>query len=278
VGPQRNSGKANREARSARVAAYYESGAAAEWARLDAHRTEYGVTLRTLVRHLSQPSRVLDAGGGPGRYAIELARRGHAVTLLDLSRACLDLAKLKATEAGVAFEAIVQANVLDLSELASNSYDAVLALGPLYHLTDGRDRLSALDELVRVSRPEGIVFVAFITRYAPFRNRVAEDPGWFAARRDLAREILETGVHSHSGLFTDAHFIRPSEAIAFLEQTGLRVIDVVGCEGVAVGREERINTLQGDAWEWWLTINETLGREPALYGASDHLLCVGQKL
>ncbi len=73
-----------------------------EWERMDRHRTEFGVTLRALAEHLPPPpGRVLDCGGGPGRYAIELARRGYEVMLYDLSAACLRLAREKAAEAGV---------------------------------------------------------------------------------------------------------------------------------------------------------------------------------
>jgi ubiquinone/menaquinone biosynthesis C-methylase UbiE len=60
-----------------------------EWERLGRHRTEFAVTIRALAGHLPPPpARVLDCGGGPGRYAIELARRGYDVTLFDLSPAC----------------------------------------------------------------------------------------------------------------------------------------------------------------------------------------------
>jgi len=54
------------------------------------HRTEFAVTMRALADHLPPPpARVLDCGGGPGRYAIELARQGYEVTLFDLSAGCL---------------------------------------------------------------------------------------------------------------------------------------------------------------------------------------------
>ena len=76
---------------------YYGQEAEAEWRRLDRHRTEFAVTLRALGEHLEPPpARVLDCGGGPGRYAIELARQGYEVTLFDLSPECLQLARSKA--------------------------------------------------------------------------------------------------------------------------------------------------------------------------------------
>jgi len=65
--------------------------------------------LRALQEHLpAPPARVLDCGGGPGRYSIELARRGYGVTLFDLSPECLRLAQSKAQEAGVHLEGFEQ--------------------------------------------------------------------------------------------------------------------------------------------------------------------------
>ncbi len=84
------------------VAGFYDDNAENEWLRMDRHRTEFAVTLRALQEHLPPPpARLLDCGGGPGRYAIELMQRGYTVTLFDLSEGNLRLAREKALEAGV---------------------------------------------------------------------------------------------------------------------------------------------------------------------------------
>lgn len=81
----------------------YDAAPANEWIRMDRHRTEFAVTQRALQEYLPpSPARILDCGGGPGRYAVELARQGYQVVLFDLSAGNLALAQEKATEAGVA--------------------------------------------------------------------------------------------------------------------------------------------------------------------------------
>ena len=77
---------------------------------------------------------MLDVGGGPGRYAIELARRGYRVVLFDLSRVCLKIAREKAHEAGVELTGYEHGDAWDLTRFRDGSFDAVLLLGPLYHL------------------------------------------------------------------------------------------------------------------------------------------------
>ncbi len=80
----------------AAVEAFYDRDAEHEWERGDRHRTEFAVTLRALAEHLPPPpARILDCGGGPGRFSIELARQGYDVTLFDLSAGNLALARAK---------------------------------------------------------------------------------------------------------------------------------------------------------------------------------------
>ena len=92
------------------------------------------------------------------------------VTLFDLSTGNLTLAREKAAEAGVTLAGFEQGTALDLARFADHSFDAVLLMGPLYHLLEAADRRRALTEARRVLKPSGPLFVAFITRYAAHRD------------------------------------------------------------------------------------------------------------
>jgi len=77
------------------------------------------------------PRRLLDIGGGPGRYSIALARLGYSVTLFDLSQGCLELAQQKSKELGVELSATVRGNALSLRDFAEETFDVALLMGPL---------------------------------------------------------------------------------------------------------------------------------------------------
>ena len=140
-----------------RVRGYYEARGESEWHRLALPfdgAIEKELHRRTFEHYLPSGSRVLDLGGGPGRWTIWLAGRGHRVVLADLSRGLLEIARREVAIAGVGdlVEAIVEADARDLSRWPAGSFDAVLALGPFYHLVDA-DVLAGLEAPQEVARP-----------------------------------------------------------------------------------------------------------------------------
>src|SRR5690242_16897048 len=123
------------------VEQFYNQDEHDEWARFERHRTEFAINLRALAEFLPPaPAQILDVGGGPGRYAIELTKQGYAVTLVDLAQGNLERARANALAAGVTLANIQHGNALHLSRFADSTYDAVLLMGPLYHLFTEQDR------------------------------------------------------------------------------------------------------------------------------------------
>ncbi|HMN60522.1 MAG TPA: class I SAM-dependent methyltransferase [Anaerolinea sp.] len=260
-----------------KIESYYDANAQDEWERFERHRMEFAITKRVLGQRLPpSPARILDCGGGPGRYAIHLAKQGYAVTLLDLAQANLALALNKAKNAGAEITAYVHGNALDLSRFAEGQFDAVLLLVPLYHLVAPDDRCHALAESLRVLRPGGRLFAGFITVYAPFRDAVAKGYllDYFTNQAETQR-LLETQCANPG--FTDCWFARPAEILPLMESFGLRTLDLLAAEGLAAGHEQYLNQLEGTAFDYWVDLNEHFCRDPYLFGAADHLLYVGEK-
>ncbi len=260
------------------VRRYYDEQVEREWERLERHRTEYAVTFRALADYLpSPPSAVLDVGGGPGRYSVELAARGYRVTLLDLSPRSVEFACEKARERGVHLDA-AQGTATDLSRFADGSFGAVLLMGPLYHLIDGADRQRAVREAWRVLAPGGVVFVSYITRYARLRDAANRRAGEILAARQRWERTLETGIAlpSFGDGFTAAYLARPTEVCSQLEAAGFETLDLIAAEGLTDGIAEGIEALPGEAWDAWVDLNYRLGRDPSVHGAASHLVYVGR--
>lgn len=271
----------HRNRTSKAIRTLYDQQPEREWERLERHRTEFAVTMRALFEHLPPPpARVLDCGGGPGRYAIELARRGYDVTLFDLSTECLRLAREKAAEAGVTLAGYEQGAATDLSRFPDDAFDALLLMGPLYHLLEEKDRQQALAEAHRVLKPGGILFAAFISRYASIRWAAAHEPTWPLERSQLAEMILTTGVLPPRGE-SDAEFVacfaHPTEVVPLFQNVRFEIVTVLGIEGLVSMIEDEVNTLSGEAWETWVDLNYRVAADPSIHGCVEHLLVVAVK-
>ena len=221
----------------------------------------------------------LDCGGGPGRYAIELARQGYEVVLFDLSAGNLALAREKAAEAGVALT-FVQGTALDMSGFADGEFDAVLLMGPLYHLLEESERQQALAEANRVLKPSGPLFAAFIARYAAHRDCAAGYPDLFLGQRDEYDRILADGKlppRDDGRVAFVAYFAHPAEVAPACWSSGFEVATVLGVEGVVSAEEDEINKLNGPAWDAWLDVNWQVASDPCIHGGVEHLLVVAHK-
>ena len=262
----------------ANVEHFYDNNAQREWDRLGGHRTEFAVTMRALAEYLPPPpARIADVGGGPGRYSIALSHMGYRLTLADLSAGLLAFAQGKASDAGVTLEDYVHINALDLGKMPGRAYDAVLMMGPLYHLLTLEERLRAVRGVGGLLKPGGLLFASFIARYAGIRWAAKNLPSWLVDNRSDVERLIETGVNipPAEGGFTDSYFAQPSEVRPLMEEGGFRTLDLIGCEGVVSMIDEKIMPLEGELWEAWVDINYRLGRDPSIHGAVEHLLYVG---
>ncbi|MCD6286558.1 MAG: methyltransferase domain-containing protein [Anaerolineae bacterium] len=260
------------------IQALYRRDAGHEWDRIERHRTEFAVSLRAMEEHLpAPPAAILDCGGGPGRYAITLAQRGYEVTLFDLSPELLEMAQEKAAQAGVTLSGFEQGTATDLSRFADGQFDAVLLMGPLYHLLDETDRQQALAEAARVAKPGGPVFAAFIARYACYIDTATKYPQDAVDHPEIYELIEETGLlppRADGRVAFVAYFAHPNEVVPLCRSTGLDVVTVLGVEGVVSLRDEAVNALTGDAWERWVDINYRIAHDPCAHGGVEHLLAV----
>lgn len=260
------------------IAAYYGLGLEASRLIVDGHpRLEYVRTMELLERHLPPPpGRIVDVGGGTGVYAVPLVERGYEVQVVDPIEGHVAQVAATARTRRLAGLTATLGDARDLAAVVPGA-DAVLLLGPLYHLTDAADRAAALAEARRVVRPGGIVAAAGISRFASLldglKRRTLGDPVF----RAIVDEDLASGRHrspdvlARPELFTTAYFHRPEELRAEAVAAGLVDVTLLAVEGPAWMVEDP------EDLDNQLLAARAVETEPELLGASSHLLVVGQR-
>ncbi len=240
-------------------------------------------TRELIERHLPPPPGVvLDVGGAAGAYSLWLADKGYEVHLVDP----VPLHVEQAEEASRSRETgqLASARVGDARRLdfADASADAVLLLGPLYHLTGRGERRAALEEARRVLGPGGWLFAAAISRFASLldglRGLVFEDDAFV---RIVERDLTD-GQHRNDTdnplYFTTAFFHHPEELSAEVQEAGFTLAGLLAVEGPGAFLPEFQRRWKNPRnRKRLLELLRRVEREPALLGASPHLLAVGRK-
>lgn len=260
---------------------YYASFDRREWERLESGegRLEFEITTSMLSSALPVSGHVLDIGGGPGRYSQWLHERGYEVTLADLSPNLLDIARQQLGD-GVAQD-IVEADVRDLSRWPAGTFDATIALGPFYHLTNESDRHQALKELMRVTAPGGTIAIALMSKYAFLRRTLAiPDERHRMADASFLEAVLADGVYRNEipGRFTEGYGVEPSRAIAAFEDAGLATQEIASTHGFAAGLENQVESLRlenPEAYVSTVSVLKATATDPSLFGTAGHLLYIG---
>jgi ubiquinone/menaquinone biosynthesis C-methylase UbiE len=265
------------------VAETYNRDTEREWRRLDKdpyHALEFQVVMHHLRKYLPPQGKILDAGGGPGRYAIELCRAGYEVVLLDLSSGNIALAREKFSlqpkdVQDRLLEAVV-GDVRDLSRFEAGSFDAVLCLGgPLTHISGADDRSRAVSELIRVAKPGSVACIEVVGYLAVLRTILLEfshellDPSF----EKLVQEGDATGPTKSTW-----HFFRADEIRQLAESHGLETVEMAGCQGLSAGVVEATNALAQDEAKWkvWVDLLLRTSTEPAVVDMAEHILYVGR--
>lgn len=236
-------------------------------------------TQEIVRRHLpSGPLRFVDIGGGHGVHAEWLARDGHTVHLLDPVPRHVEAARRLGEQVGGITASVGDARSLGMPD---GSFDAALMFGPLYHLTDRKDRLRALGEAGRVVRPGGLVFVAAISRFASLFDGLARGFLFDSDFRQIVERDLREGQHRNPQRrphwLTTAYFHHPDGLQVEARDAGLIPIEVLGLEGMAGWLQHLGLYWENDSnREAILFSARVVEAESALRGLSPHLLMVAR--
>lgn len=256
-----------------------------EWGRLDREPIEFQVNWHFIKKYMPKTGNVLDNGAGPGKYSMELAKEGYQVTLTDLTPRSVEIARHKAKALNLErqFHGFYVADAKELNMIKNEQFDATLMLGPMYHLQKEMDRIKAVKELKRVTKKNGLVFVAFMPRVRHILTSLLSPLNWKPNDNlDSIIQFSQTGCFNHAdeGRFTGAYYFNIEDINPFMEEQGFETLELIGSNIGAI--------LNKDSWNYWsdkgeeevkkiVTLIKERAADPYVLGISSHLLYIGRK-
>ena len=214
---------------------YYDQNPNREWVRLEETKLEFILTTKYLDQYINNKSVIFDVGGGPGRYSIYLAKKGHDLYLLDLSKGNIDLAIEKSKEEKTSLKEAIVGNAIDLTRYSDNYFDVVLNLGPMYHILDEEDRKKAIKESLRVLKSGGLIVFSFISKYSAVYYNLNFDPKSILSMKNIFMRFIQNSQHLLSDeepVFTDAYYVEPNDLEAYMNQFAITKKAIIGAEGM----------------------------------------------
>lgn len=229
-------------------------------------QVEFETTMHHLHRFLQPGQKILDIGAGTGRYTSALMAEGYDVKAVELVRRNIEVFLKREPTANV-----VQGDARDMSSIATASADVTLLLGPLYHLFGDEEKLKALQEAKRVTKPGGLIFVAYLmNEYSILSYCFDED-----RIGDLrARGVVDEDFHIQAKEGELYDYIRLEDIDRLNAKAGLERVTIFSPDGAADYMRTRLNQMSEETFAFFIEYQKRISERPELIGAGSHTVDV----
>lgn len=225
---------------------------------------EYVTNMKYIQQYLEPGSTILDVGAATGAYSIPLKECGYKPTAIELVEHNIDVFRSKNT--GIE---VHQGDARDLSRFKDDSFDSVILFGPVYHLLSRKDKIQAIKEAKRVTKPNGLIFISYymndyaILTYGFFKQNIIEAKEKGQIDGDFHMQNLDGDLYS---------MVRIEDINGFNEELGLERIKIVASDGPANYMRTKLRELSDEEYEMFIQYHLSTCERPDLLGASSHLL------
>lgn len=233
-------------------------------------QVEYITTQKYIHEYLAEP--ILEIGAGAGRYSVALAKEGCDVTAVELIEHNLEILRKKLD--GTEKITVLQGNALDLSALPDNHFGLTLVLGPMYHLYTKEEKLRALSEAVRVTKPNGHILVAYCMNEPTVIQYVF---GMNKLREVMDLKMITDDWHCVSEPKEIFELVRTEDIAELDSALSVERVKLVATDGATNYKREYIDAMDAKTFEKWVEYHLSTCERQDLVGASHHTLDILRK-
>lgn len=235
-------------------------------------QVEYITTMKYIHKYLEDmpQAAILDIGAGTGRYSVALAQEGYDVTAVELVKYNLGILKSKNSSVKA-----YQGNALNLKRFADESFDMTLLFGPMYHLYTEEDKQKALAEAKRVTKPNGIILVAYcMNEYCVLTYAFKEGH----IRECLQKDRLTEDFHSSAEAKDLYDYVRIEDIDALNEAAGLKRLQIISPDGPANYMRPVLNAMDEETFSLFIQYHLATCERADLIGAGAHTVDILRKV
>lgn len=235
-------------------------------------KVEFLTTVKYIEKYLKDNMKIMEIGAATGRYSHYFAQKGFEVDAVELIEHNIEIFKAKTLPDEKV--SIRQGNAINLVEYPDNSYDVTLLLGPMYHLYTTEEQQKALAEAIRITKPDGYIFVA----YCMLEPSII---GQF--KRSQMNKLIEMGLFNPKTLeayFTPEGIFKLNnvdEIINLSENFDVERLNLIATDGYTCHMKDVVDQMDDETYELYLRYHFSTCERQDLIGMSHHALDILRK-
>lgn len=237
------------------------------------HKIEFITTTNYIEKYLKPGDRILEIGAGTGAYSLYYANKGYKVDAIELSKSNVEVFKSKITKD--LDVNVIQGNAVDLSVYKDNTFDITLCLGPLYHLFKEEETTSAIKEAIRVTKPGGKIYLAFILfdltmlTWGFKEKNVYENYG---ENKQISENFKPNNAEEL--IFNMRYF---EDVKKLIKSFNIKTINYVATDGIGRVIKDEINQMSEEEYNLYIKYHLSICEREDLIGYSGHILAILEK-
>lgn len=237
------------------------------------HYIEFVTTTTYIDKYLKKGDRILEIGAGTGAYSLYYANKGYQVDAVELVQANVDVMKSKIKH-NMNINAI-QGNALDLSMYEDNTFDITLCLGPLYHLFKSDETNKAIQEAIRVTKPGGKIYFAFILFDLTMLSWGFQLKNIYNNYGDDKQVSINFTPNNDEKLIFNMRYF--SDIKDLMNKFDVKKIHYVATDGIGRAIRNDINSMSNEEYSLYLKYHLSICEREDLIGYSGHILSIVEK-
>ena len=237
------------------------------------HKIEFITTTNYIEKYLKPGNRILEIGAGTGAYSLYYANKGYTVDAIELSKSNVEVFKTKITKD--LDVNVIQGNAVDLSLYKDNTFDITLCLGPLYHLFKEEETTLAIKEAIRVTKPGGKIYLAFILFDLTMLTWGFKEKNVYENYGENKQRSENFKPNNAEELIFNMRYFEDIKKL--IKSFNLKTINYVATDGIGRVIKDEINQMSEEEYNLYIKYHLSICEREDLIGYSGHILAILEK-